>query len=60
IHAAYLVAIRKQEQPYYQEEVLDKIKSLDRITTNIFIPSASGYNYVNELDLNMKPDNDDD
>ncbi|CAG8607274.1 17280_t:CDS:2 [Cetraspora pellucida] len=60
IHAAYLIAIRNQEQPSYQEEVLDKIKSLDRLTTNIFIPSASGYNYVNELDLNMKPDNDDD
>ncbi|CAG8616697.1 11007_t:CDS:2 [Dentiscutata erythropus] len=56
IHIAYLIAVRNKEKPSYQEDVLDKIKSLNQLTAHIYIPVANNYNYVNELDL----DNNDD
>ncbi|CAG8472557.1 9798_t:CDS:2 [Racocetra fulgida] len=59
IHIAYLIAIRNQKKPSYHEEVLHKIKLLDRLTAHMTIPAANGYNYANELDLNMKSDNND-
>ncbi|CAG8829695.1 34171_t:CDS:2 [Gigaspora margarita] len=51
IHIKYLIAIRNHEKPSYQDDVLDKIKLLNRLTTHISIPTANNYNYVNELDL---------
>jgi hypothetical protein len=51
VHIEYLIAIRNKKKPTYSENVLEKIKKLDRLTFELSIPSASRRNYANELDL---------
>ncbi|CAG8846710.1 10092_t:CDS:1, partial [Racocetra persica] len=53
IHIKYLIAVRNQEKPSYNENVLARIKTLDQLTIHLNIPSASRRNYANELDLNQ-------
>ncbi|CAG8800696.1 6192_t:CDS:2 [Cetraspora pellucida] len=53
IHIKYLVAVRNLEKPSYSENVLVKIKTLNQLTFHLTIPSASQYNYANEIDINQ-------
>jgi hypothetical protein len=53
IHIEYLIAVRNKKNSSYGENVLAKIKKLDHLTLQLFIPSASRRNYVNELELNQ-------
>ncbi|CAG8803543.1 10266_t:CDS:1, partial [Cetraspora pellucida] len=41
IHIKYLIAVRNQEKPSYNENVLARIKILDQLTIHLNIPSAS-------------------
>ena len=53
IHVEHLIAIHNKKNPSYCENVLEKIKKLDHLTLQLFIPSTSRRNYVNELELNQ-------
>ncbi|PKY39813.1 hypothetical protein RhiirA4_453073 [Rhizophagus irregularis] len=53
IHVEYLIAVQNKKKPSYNEDVLLKIKKLDQLTFQLFIPSASRRNYVNELIINQ-------
>ncbi|CAB4380386.1 unnamed protein product [Rhizophagus irregularis] len=53
IHVRYLIAVNNQRKPSYAEDVLAKIKELDKLTFQLSTPSASRRNYANELDLNQ-------
>lgn len=62
IHVEYLIAIQDRKAKSYNENVLLKIKNLDRLTFQLSIPSSSRRNYVNELniDIDLLLDQDDD
>jgi len=61
IHVKYLIIIQNQKATSYYENVLLKIKKLDRLTFQLSIPPASQHNYVNELkiDIDLLSEDDD-
>ena len=61
IHVDYLIAVQNKKTTSFKENVLFEIKKLDRLTFQLFIPSASRRNYVNELqiDIDLLSEDDD-